>query len=127
MREIQHFAISGMCLSSRHQPPPPAISNPTSRRTPSYRNAYCDFPSAFAIWRVYSRKTFTANKSGFSGKNSAASENWSGKTKKEEKHSEIWFAHRSQPQKESLIRILLILIITKILKFANCQNISILI
>lgn len=45
------------------------------------RNAYCDFPSTFAIWRVHSRKTFTANKSRLSGKNAATCENRSGKIK----------------------------------------------
>lgn len=35
----------------------------------------CDFPSTFAVWRVHSRKTFTANKSRLSGKNTATCEN----------------------------------------------------
>ena len=49
------------------------------------KNAYCDFPGTFAIWRVHSRKTFAANKARLSSKNAATCENRSGKIKEEKK------------------------------------------
>lgn len=60
---------------------PSTVSNTHFQENTLKKNAYCDFPSTFAIWRVHSRKTFTANKSRLSSKNAATCENRSGKIK----------------------------------------------